>query len=67
MSNANQINRYACGLDIVPGLNEDLDADLVKQAIRETEGCGPEGGFRARMDAGIYEVRRPQMAVKRRG
>lgn len=67
VNNGNQIHRYSCGLDLVPGENA-VEVSLMQQAIRETEGLSASnGGFRSRMEEGIYDVRRPQMSVKRRG
>ena len=63
-SHHHQILRYATDLDLVPGDNE-VDEDLLRETIRTTEGAPLS--VRTLCDAGMLEIRRPQMAVKRGG
>jgi len=64
-SNHHQVNRYPCGLDVTPGLNEGVELALVQAAIHETDGM--PNGVRSYIESGVYEVRKPQISVKRRG
>ena len=68
LSNRNQVDHYPTGdggtLTIVPGSNS-VDKAEVKAAIATTDGN--DTGFRARVASGDYEVRVPQISVKKRG
>jgi len=63
-SHHHQILRYATDLDLVPGDNE-VDAELLKETIRTTEDAPLS--VRRLCEEGVLEIRRPQVAVKKRG
>jgi len=67
-SHGNQVDHYPLSnggdITILPGWN-DLDKAVFKDAAETT--AGNRSGLMARVESGMYEVRKPQVAIKKRG
>ena len=58
------IDHFPGGLVLTPGFNR-VPKELVREATEKTRGS-PDG-FEARFKAGLYEVQKIQVSIKRQG